>query len=61
MIRTSVKTITKPNMIFLAFFGFSVGIGQGLRALKEIAITPRRVVIAKRLQSANGDVVGEAA
>lgn len=27
---TRAKTITKPNMIFLAFFGFSVGQRQGL-------------------------------
>jgi len=49
VIRTSIKTITKPNMICLAFFGFS-GTGQGWRAEGAIAITRLQPVIPGRLQ-----------
>jgi hypothetical protein len=48
--RTRAKTITKPNMIFLAFLGFSVGQEQGLRPAMQITITRRRMVIPERLQ-----------
>lgn len=55
--RTRAKTITKPNMIFLAFFGFKRRTAQGLRSARPITITRRRLVIPRRLQIAKSRTI----